>query len=76
MRLDGKVALITGAGSGIGRQAALRFSQEGAKIVVVDLNLTAAEETVAFVKEQGGEAIATRADVSKAADSAAMVALA
>lgn len=76
MRLAGKVALITGAGSGIGRQAALRFAQEGAKIVVVDLNLTAAEETVGLVKEQGGEAIATRADVSKAADSAAMVALA
>ena len=76
MRLVGKVALITGAGSGIGRQSALRFSQEGAKIVAVDLNLAAAEETVGLVKEQGGEAVATHADVSKAADSAAMVALA
>ena len=72
MRLDGKVALITGAGTGIGRQSALRFSQEGAKIVAVDLNVAAAEETVALVKAQGGEAIATRADVSKASGRSAL----
>lgn len=76
MRLEGKVALITGAGSGIGRQSALRFAQEGAKLVCVDLNLAAAEETAVLVKKAGGEAIATRADVSKADDARAMVALA
>ncbi len=69
MRLKGKVALITGAGSGIGRQAALLFSREGASVAAVDVNETAAKETAAMIPE----AIALRADVSKAGDCQAMV---
>lgn len=69
MRLKGKVALITGAGSGIGRQAALLFSREGASVVVVDVNEPAAKETAAMIPE----AVAIRADVSKASDCQAMV---
>ena len=73
MRLSNKVALITGAGSGIGREAARLFAQEGAKVVVVDINSTAGQETVALVKTAGGEAAFTRADVSKAAEAQAMI---
>jgi NAD(P)-dependent dehydrogenase (short-subunit alcohol dehydrogenase family) len=69
MRLKGKVALITGAGSGIGRQAALLFSREGASVAAVDVNEAAAKETAAMIPE----AIALRADVSKAGDCEAMV---
>ena len=64
MRLKDKVALITGGGSGIGRQAALLFSREGAQVAVVDVNEQAARETAAML----AGAIAVRADVSKAAD--------
>jgi NAD(P)-dependent dehydrogenase (short-subunit alcohol dehydrogenase family) len=69
MRLKGKVALITGAGSGIGRQAALLFSREGAAVAADDDNEEAAKETAAMIPE----AIALRADVSKAGDCQAMV---
>jgi len=72
MRLKDKVALITGAGSGIGRQSALLFAKEGAAIVVVDVNEGAARETAAMIKN----AIAVRADVSKARDCEQMVAAA
>ena len=72
MRLKDKVALITGAGSGIGRQAALLFAREGAQIAAVDLNEDAARETAAAIKG----AIAVKADVSKAADCQQMVAAA
>jgi NAD(P)-dependent dehydrogenase (short-subunit alcohol dehydrogenase family) len=70
MRLKDKVALITGAGSGIGRQAALLFSREGAAVVAVDVNEKAAAETVAMIQN----ALAVRADVSKAPDCENMVA--
>ncbi|MCI0679230.1 MAG: glucose 1-dehydrogenase [Actinobacteria bacterium] len=70
-RLDGKVALITGAGSGIGRETSLLFSAEGARVVAVDVNLEAARDTVGDLV---GEGIAVLADVSKDADCAAMVA--
>ena len=70
MRLKGKVALITGAGSGIGRQAALLFSREGASIAVVDVNEQAANETAEMIPD----AIAIRADVSRAGDCQRMVA--
>ena len=73
MRLQDKVALITGAGSGIGRETALLFAAEGAQVVVVDVNDPAGEETVRMVRGQGGAATYTHADVSKAADCEAMV---
>ena len=73
MRLEGKVALITGGGGGIGRQTALVFAAEGARIVVTDVNSESGAETVSLVEEAGGEAIYQDADVSKAADCEAMV---
>ncbi|WP_419838903.1 glucose 1-dehydrogenase [Candidatus Poriferisodalis sp.] len=70
MRLQGKVALITGTGSGIGRATALRFAAEGARIVAVDI-AASNDDTVAEVRAAGGEAIAVRADVSAESDIAA-----
>src|SRR5687768_11543656 len=72
-RLTGKVALITGAGSGIGREAALQFAQQGASIAVVDIALQAAEDTAAAIQQAGGRAVAVEADVSKADHCARMV---
>jgi NAD(P)-dependent dehydrogenase (short-subunit alcohol dehydrogenase family) len=72
MRLKDKVALITGAGSGIGRATALLFSKEGAAVVCVDVNETAAAETAAMIKNS----LAVKADVSKARDCEQMVAAA
>ena len=57
MRLKDKVAVITGAASGIGRQSAMRFAAEGAHIVAVDLNRQAGEETAEQVGANGGKAI-------------------
>jgi NAD(P)-dependent dehydrogenase (short-subunit alcohol dehydrogenase family) len=65
-RLDGKIALITGAGSGIGRAAALRFAAEGAAVAVLDLRADAAEETAEMVAKEDGRALALAADVSHA----------
>ena len=81
MRLQGKVALITGAGSGIGRETSLLFAREGAAVVAVDLNKDAAEDTVALIRDGAGpagrtEAVAVPADVALAADCEAMVAAA
>jgi NAD(P)-dependent dehydrogenase (short-subunit alcohol dehydrogenase family) len=73
MRLKGKVALITGAGSGIGRESALLFAKEGAEIVSVDLNGDAAQNTAAAVEEVGGRALAVQADVSNPGDAERMV---
>jgi NAD(P)-dependent dehydrogenase (short-subunit alcohol dehydrogenase family) len=72
MRLKDKVALITGAGSGIGRQTALLFAKEGAAVVCVDVNETAARETASLANNS----IPVRADVSKARDCEQMVAAA
>ncbi len=73
MRLEGKVALITGAGSGIGRESALLFSAEGARIVVVDVNDASGNETVAMIQKQGCDAVYVHADVSRAADCEKMI---
>ncbi|MDF2681791.1 MAG: short-chain dehydrogenase [Brevibacillus sp.] len=64
-RLEGKVAIITGGGTGIGKKTALRFAKEGAKVVVTDINLDSANQTVAEIKEAGGSALAIAHDVSK-----------
>jgi NAD(P)-dependent dehydrogenase (short-subunit alcohol dehydrogenase family) len=71
--LTGKVALITGAGSGQGRAASLLFSEHGASIFVVDVNDDGAAETVALVQKNGGDAASYHADVSRPGDCAAMV---
>ena len=76
MRLLGKVALITGGGGGIGRETALLFAQEGAQVVVVDVNDEAGARVVKEVEALGGEAIYIHADVARGADCAAMVAAA
>ncbi|HEY0336523.1 MAG TPA: glucose 1-dehydrogenase [Burkholderiales bacterium] len=76
MRLKNKSALITGAGSGIGRESSLLFASEGAAIAVVDLNDEAGQETVGLVEQQGGRAAYCRADVSKARDCENMIAFA
>ncbi len=73
MRLEGKAALITGAASGIGKETALLFSAEGAKVAVVDVNDSAGNEVVSTLKNRGCEAIYVHADVSRAADCENMV---
>ncbi|HXD47928.1 MAG TPA: SDR family NAD(P)-dependent oxidoreductase, partial [Gemmatimonadaceae bacterium] len=74
MRLETKVALITGGGSGIGREASLLFAREGAAVVVVDVVDDAGRHTVDEIKAAGGRASYVHADVSSANDSEAMVA--
>lgn len=76
MRLKDQVALITGAGSGIGKESALLFAREGAAVIAVDVNGEAAEQVAGAVRSEGGRAVAFRADVSKAADCEAMIAAA
>jgi NAD(P)-dependent dehydrogenase (short-subunit alcohol dehydrogenase family) len=75
MRLEGKVALITGAASGIGRETALLFAAEGARVVVADVNDEDGHQTVASI-EQDGAAVYVHADVSQAADCQRMVQMA
>jgi len=74
MKLANKVAIITGAGSGMGKTAAKLFAAEGAKIAAADITEGPVKETVAEITKAGGEALAIRADVSKAADTERMVA--
>jgi NAD(P)-dependent dehydrogenase (short-subunit alcohol dehydrogenase family) len=76
MRLAGKVGIITGAASGIGRASAALFAREGARVVAVDRNAAGVDETVAQIRAQGGQAIAVHADVSVEADVERMVAAA
>lgn len=73
MRLADKVALITGAGSGMGRVAARMFTAEGARVVVAEFDEAAGEQTVREVTDAGGEASFVRADVSREDDARAMV---
>lgn len=71
--LENKVALVTGAGSGIGKAISLLYAKEGAKIVVSDVNEKAGNEVVSEIKSNGGEAIFVKADTSKAEDNKTMV---
>ena len=72
-RLDGKVALVTGGSSGIGRATAQIFAREGAKVVVADVLVEGGEETVRLIKAAGGDAIFVKTDVSRPAEVEAMV---
>ncbi|HVN98210.1 MAG TPA: glucose 1-dehydrogenase [Syntrophorhabdaceae bacterium] len=76
MKLKNKVALITGAGSGIGRASALLFAGEGARVIVADIASEPAEEVVRIIRERGGEAIFAQADVASSAEIASMMSLA
>ncbi|MBI4636870.1 MAG: SDR family oxidoreductase [Candidatus Rokubacteria bacterium] len=73
-RLNTKVAVITGAGMGIGREAALLFAEEGARVVVADIDGNAAKETVTRIEAGGGEALAVTGDVAVEADVERMIA--
>jgi NAD(P)-dependent dehydrogenase (short-subunit alcohol dehydrogenase family) len=72
-RLQGKVAIVTGAASGIGRTTAVRFAAEGASVVAADRNRAGAEETVAAIRTDGGEALFVQVDTSKSDQVSAMV---
>jgi NAD(P)-dependent dehydrogenase (short-subunit alcohol dehydrogenase family) len=71
--LDGKVALVTGGGNGIGREAALAFAREGARVAVADYEAEAAGQTVALINGAGGQAISLSGDVTVAAQVKAML---
>ncbi len=65
MRLQGKVAIVTGAAQGIGRGSAIQFAKEGAKVTVADIQADQGQETVRLIESKGGEAIFVQTDVSK-----------
>jgi NAD(P)-dependent dehydrogenase (short-subunit alcohol dehydrogenase family) len=73
MKLQSKVAVITGAGSGIGRASAKLFAKEGAKVLIVDINEKALSEVVKEIKQAGGEATAIVVDVGKVAENQRMI---
>ncbi|MBI2162131.1 MAG: glucose 1-dehydrogenase [Candidatus Rokubacteria bacterium] len=72
-RLRGKVAFITGAGMGMGREAAVLFAEQGARVVVADIDAAAATQTVVLVEQAGGQALATVGDVALEADVRRMI---
>src|SRR5256885_6763724 len=72
-RVEGKVALVTGGSSGIGRATAVLFAREGAQVVIADVAVEGGEETAAMIRGAGGEAIFVRADVSRAEEVRALV---
>jgi NAD(P)-dependent dehydrogenase (short-subunit alcohol dehydrogenase family) len=72
-RLEGKIALVTGGGSGIGRAAAQLFSREGAMIVIADINVEGGEETLRNIGDAGGEAHFVRTDISKSTEVEALI---
>jgi NAD(P)-dependent dehydrogenase (short-subunit alcohol dehydrogenase family) len=72
-RLDGKVALVTGSGSGIGRASALAFAREGAKVVVADVVVDGGQETVRLIQAAGGQGLFVKTDVSKASEVEALI---
>ena len=71
--LDGKITLVTGGGSGIGRATALAFSREGAKVLVADVIVEAAQETLKMINQVGGEGVVAKVDVSQSKEVEAMV---
>lgn len=73
MRLNDKVAVVTGAGSGIGAATALAMAAEGARVVAADINEAGVKRTVERIEKEGGRAIAAAADVTRAADNQALV---
>lgn len=74
MKLSGQVAIVTGGGSGQGRATSLLFAQEGANLVVADMNLSGAEETARLINQnEGGQATAVQTDVTQANDAQSMV---
>ena len=73
MRLKDRVAIVTGAGSGIGAASAIAMAREGARVLVVDVNEAAAKKTVEQIEKAGGQAAGARADVSRAADNQSVV---
>jgi NAD(P)-dependent dehydrogenase (short-subunit alcohol dehydrogenase family) len=73
MKLEGRVAVITGSASGIGRASAREFAKEGAQVVVADINMAGAEETVKQIEGAGGVALAVKADVAAAESVEALV---
>jgi NAD(P)-dependent dehydrogenase (short-subunit alcohol dehydrogenase family) len=76
MLLEGKAAIVTGSGSGVGRVSAVRFAEEGARVLCADLNGDAVKETVAEIEAAGGTAVAQQCDVSNESDVIAMIAAA
>lgn len=73
MKLEQRVAVVTGGGSGIGAAAAVAFAREGARVVVGDLNEAGAKATVELIEKSGGQGLPLRVDVTQAADNQAMV---